>query len=139
MVGDEKDLAQDGLPVSPGNSPVEIGFGMGDEIFDGLQIFLEGRDACGPGLFRGRGFGCGPIFLGPFAGNIFWVAAELEEIPLGQAHVLQEHPCSVGEVSDFDAGELDRPIADGRVKIGVRLIAFQKGDELMAQGLVGRC
>jgi len=35
--------------------------------------------------------------LRPFRGDMLSIAAELKNVPLGETHVLEQHPCGVGK------------------------------------------
>src|SRR5712675_2830026 len=92
VVGQQQSLAQKGLAVAPRDAGVEISFWICDQILHGLQIFSEMLNALVPcggvrGCFRLR-----PVSLGPFWRLVFRVAAELENIPLSKAKVLEDHP-----------------------------------------------
>ena len=61
----------------------------------------------------------------PWWRDMLRVAAEVQDVPLGEAHVLEQHPGGVREVRDFDADELQGPVAHGVVEVDVRPAAFQ--------------
>jgi hypothetical protein len=47
--------------------------------------------------------------------------------------VLEQHPCGVGEVRDFDSGELHGPVAHGGIEVSVRSAAFQQVEQVLAE------
>ena len=64
------------------------------------------------------------------------VAAEVQDVQLGEAQVLEQHPGGVREVRYFDAGELQRPVAHRVVEADVRPAAFQQVEQMVAEGFV---
>ena len=136
VVGDEQGFAEDGLAVSPGNFCEQISLRIADQFFHGFRIILESLDALVPrcGAWRRRGFG--PVIIGPFGGDIFWVAAEVENVALRDAQVFEKHPGGMRQAFRDFATKLRREVGDYFVEGGVGMAALELGDEVFAQGLV---
>ena len=66
------------------------------------------------------------------------VAAELQDVPLAEAHVLEQHPGGVREVRNFGSGELHGPVAHGVVEANMRPTAFQQVEQLVAEESIER-
>src|SRR3981081_3305062 len=64
------------------------------------------------------------------------VTAEIQDVPLGEAHVLEQHPGGVGEVRDSYAGELQGPVGYGVVEGDVPPAAFQQVENVFAERLI---
>jgi hypothetical protein len=56
---------------------------------------------------------------------------------LGEAEVLEEHPCGMGQALRHFAAEFGREVGDDFVEGGVGVAAVELGDEVLAEGLVG--
>src|SRR5579862_9675864 len=67
---------------------------------------------------------------------MFGIAAEFEDVPLREAHVLDEHPDGMGEVGRFLAAECGRQVSDGVAEFGVRSAAGDEIGEIFAQMLI---
>ena len=136
VVRQQQHLAQDGLAVSPRYFLKEIGARARDQILHRLEILLEARDTFIPGdRIRWRG-SFRPIFLWPFRGDVFRIAAELENVPLRDAEMFKQHPGGMGEAIWLRGPQLFRDIRDRIFKFRVRFSAFKQADELVAQSFV---
>ena len=67
----------------------------------GLEVPAKSLDAGIPRSRRGRGFAARPVALGPIGGNMLSVTAEFEDVPLRDAHVLEQHPRGMGNPAGF--------------------------------------
>jgi len=66
-------------------------------------------------------------------------AAEFQNVPLGNAHVLKQRPCRMRKVGDLGGGELHGPVLHRTVKINVSAPATKQVEQMITQRLVGRC
>jgi len=92
VIGHQQGFAKDGLAVAPGDFGEQIGFGTRDQILQGFQIFAEIFDTFVPRCGVGWSFGWRPVTLRPGGRFVFRVAAEFQDVPLGDAHVFKQHP-----------------------------------------------
>lgn len=136
VVGDEEGLAQDGLSVAPGNFGEEIGLGVFDERPHGLEVASKLLDALVPGGSVGRRGGFRPVSGGPGRRDVFGIAAELEDVPLSETEVFEEHPGGVGKVGGLRTAKRGWKIFDDDVEGGVGVAAVQKIEEVPAQRLI---
>ena len=136
VIGQEQGFAEDGLAVAPGDAGEQVSLGILHERLHGLQVAAELLDAFGPGCGGGRGRSFRPVAFGPFRGDVFFVAAEFEDIPLGQTEVFEEHPGRVREVCGLGAAEFGRKISYDGVEVGVSVASSEEFDEILAQVLV---
>src|SRR6267154_2253146 len=86
----------------------------------------------------GRGLRLGPIALRPFWRLVFRVAAELENIPLGQTKVLEDHPGRMRQCMGFHTEQFLWHVFNSIVKAGVRAAAAQQIKHMLAKLLAVR-
>jgi hypothetical protein len=140
VVSDEKRFAKKILAVAPAEGFEEVGVGFGDESFEELEVFADRGDRCIPGVCGGWLGGLGPVLFGPLERM---VAAggrrgELEDVPLGDAEMLEELPGGIGEIWWDGGAMLGRKIFDGVVEGGVGLASVEEIEDLFAEfGLFG--
>ena len=60
------------------------------------------------------------------------VAAELQNVPLGDAQVLDQAPCRIGHAGQLHAAELGRKIGDGFLEIDMRPASTKKVENVVA-------
>ena len=75
-----------------GDGREEVGGFVGYQGAHGGVIGTEGAHGLVPAVFVGERGGLGPVAGWPLGRNVFGVAAEFEDVPLGDAHVLQNFP-----------------------------------------------
>lgn len=136
VVGDQEGFAEDGLAVPPWDFREQIGFGIADQLFQSGQIDLKRFDAFVPGRGARRGRGFGPVVVRPFGGDVFRVAAEVEDVALRDAQMFEEHPGGMRQALWDFALELRGEIGDDFVKGGVGVAAVEVSGEVFAEGLV---
>jgi len=131
--GQEQSFAEDGLAVSPGNLGEEIGLRIFHQGLHGLQVSAEFLDAGVPGSAAGRGGGFRPVVIGPFRRLVPGVAAEFEDVRLGEAQVFEEHPEGVREVGGFLATEVGGEVGHDRVECGVGVASVEQFEKMLAE------
>lgn len=136
VVGYEQGFAEDGLAFAPGDLCEEIGLGIFHEIVHGFRVAVDLVDAFVPGVGGGRLGGFRPVSFGPFRRFVFEVAAEFEDVGLGDADVFEEHPGGVGEVGRLLSAEFWGEIFDGVFEGGVGVSAFEEFEDVLAEGSV---
>src|SRR5579864_1228957 len=77
-----------------------------------------------------------PVLFGPFRRLVFGIPAELENVPLRDADVFEEHPCGMRYLFRGHAAQLGREGFNCVGELGVGFAATEQRDELLAQGLV---
>src|SRR5207245_4324783 len=85
-----------------------------------------------------RRIGFGPISLGPCGRNVLRVPAELEDIPLREAHVLQQLPRRMRCSGRLCTGFLTRQFSERGLKAGVCAFAFEEVQQMPAQTEISR-
>jgi len=75
-----------------------------------------------------------PIAVRESGGNVFRVAAEFQDVPLSNAHVLNESPGRVRCAGYAGTAQLQGKIGNGRVKIEMGAAAAQRGCPTTAAG-----
>src|SRR5258706_6201756 len=135
VVGDQERFAQDRLAVAMRNLGEEISRGLRNEIFHLFQIAAELGNCFLP-KFRIAGF-VGPwqISFGQFRRSVIFVAAEFENVPLRDPHVLEHLPRSVGQVLNPLAATLRRETSEKVFKVDVRVAATQQLQQMFAKCL----
>ncbi len=139
VVGDEQGFAEKILAVAPAEGLEEIGFGLADEGFEVFEVLANGGDGGVPGVCGGWLGRFRPVRVGPLEGMIAacgW-RAEVEDVALGDAEMLEQLPGGVGEIGWHGAAMFDREIFDGFVEGDVGLASAEESKELFAQ--FGRC
>ena len=138
VIGDQEGFAEDrvgrllGLGVADWFE--EIDRGVRDQIHHRLKVGPECGDGLVPGCGARRRVGGGPVAVGELGGGVLWVDAVAENIPLGDSHVLDQTPGSVGKTWGFLAAKLGWQAGDRLFEIEVAVTAFQQLDEVLSQG-----
>src|SRR5581483_10865409 len=133
MIGDQKRFAQDGLPIAMRNFRVQIGFLVRDEFGHGLQIGAKATQAVVPGCRVSRRRALGPIAFGPGRRLMLRIAAEFQNVPLRDAHVLQQLPRAVRRAGWYCPAQPRRKIRHHRVEIGMRVASTQQVHKVLAE------
>src|SRR6266853_6405009 len=135
VVGEQERFAQDRLAVAVRNFSEEISRGIRNEIFHLFQITAEISDCFLP-KFRIAGFvGPWPISFRPFRRSVTFVAAEFENVPLRDPHVLEHLPRSVGQALNPLAATLRLETSEKVFKVDVRVPATQQLQQMFAKCL----
>src|SRR5258708_1379482 len=117
MVRDEQGFAQNSLASAVWNFGEEIRLAVGHKFLHRLEIPRERFQALVPGLGSGRDWRSGPVSGGPVWRNMFGVAREFQNIPLRNAHVLEQFPDRVRHASRADASQFGGNAAECRLPI----------------------
>ena len=133
VVGQEHRLAGDRLAVAPGDARQQIGPGIFDQRQHRLEICWERFDGIRPCGITGRLVGCRPIPVRPIGRFVLCIAAELEDVVLGDAEVLEEAPGGVRGFARFFAAKRRGEIGDGIVEGDVGVAAFEHFEKVVAQ------
>src|SRR3979409_2627399 len=92
VIGDEKSFAKNGLSCAVRDSGEEINLWIRHQLLHRRQVPGKQFQAFLP-LLRIRGFRAfWPVSGGPVGRGMFRVAREFEDVPLRNAHVLQQFP-----------------------------------------------
>jgi hypothetical protein len=135
VVGGQDRLAQQRvLPLAVRQRLEQVGARIGDQPHHGLQIGAETGDGAvpGPGVGRLRAAGR-PVPFRPARRDVRRVAAELEDVPLRQAQVLEQLPQRVLDAVGPGAAQRRRHVADDRFEAEVGVLAGQHLPQLLAQ------
>ena len=103
-----------------------VGGRVSHQVLHGLQVRPECGHAAVPGVVRGRGVFLRPVACGKRRGDVFGVAAELQDVPLGDALVLQQPPRGVRRARGPGAAQCRGQARDCLVKGQVGIAPAQK-------------
>src|SRR5262249_13045770 len=109
---------------------------VGDQILHCLQIRAKCGDRLAPGFGVGRCVVLRPVAVGELRRNVTRIAAELENIPLADAHVFQKTPRRVRDLGWLLAAKLRRQVGNGLFEVQVSASAAEKIKDVLAQGLI---
>jgi hypothetical protein len=134
VIGDKQDRAQVGLLSFAGRHSREQIHGVSsDEPLQLLAIGFEIVDAFGP-CRRVRRRGLRPVIARPLQGvDVPWVDAEVEQILLRQAHVLEQLPEGVLEAWRLRPALTHRDTVDGLFKADVGFVPVKETRQLRPQ------
>src|SRR5690242_1835363 len=132
----QQSFAQNSLPVTPRNPGVEVSFGISYQILHAFQVGAKLLHALLPGGRAGRSFTFRPILIGEFRRNMFRTAAEFHNVPLRDAHVLQQTPRRVRLPLRLLAPQALGKVFYHLVKFDVRVPALQQVEKVLAQRLL---
>lgn len=137
MIRHEHGFAEEGLPGAVGDGGEKVAFGVGDQFLHRLVVGSELLDRFVPIRGLGRSVGGGPVIVGPVGGNVLGVGTEFENIGLGDSHMLDEPPGSVGLAGRFGAAQFRWEVGHRFVESEMGAAAFEEFDQLSAKGLGG--
>ena len=136
VIGNQHGFAKDRLAVSPGNLGKKIGLRIFDQLLHRPKIVVKGVNALVPGGRARRRRAFRPVVIRQRERLVFRVDAELQDVPLRQAHVLDQHPRGMWQaVRDF-AAKFGGEFRDDFVESGMGMATIQKLDQIIAKGLV---
>src|ERR1043166_5600394 len=97
---------------------------------------MEGLDALLPfdGISRGRVLG--PVFARPFRLLIFRIPAEIEDVPLRDTHVLEQHPRRVWQTLRNFAAILCREVFYHLIECGMSMTAIEEFQQMFTERLI---
>jgi hypothetical protein len=121
MVCNQQQLPQVGLICARRNLRGEIYIGIQGEPLQLVSVPSECSDTLVPCVGRRRGGGFGPVVVGPAAFLVLRVDAELQNVFLGDAKVLQQLPGRVGKTRRCLPPKIGRESGDDLVEVGVRV------------------
>src|SRR5581483_2641755 len=135
VIDDEQDRSQVGLVASSrGDRGEQIDRGIANELNQPAAVALEVGDARFPrGLVR-DGRRRRPVVVRPRE-RVFvpWIRAEVEQILLCPAHVLEELPRRVVEAGGTPPAAVGREALDGPVEGDVGFLPFERPDEMRSE------
>ena len=135
VVGHQKNGAQVRLRSLAGwDQPIQIDLPIGRELFQGLAIGFEGRDAPVPCLCGRRGGLTGPVVVRPLQlVHVSLVDAEVEDVLLRNAHVLEQLPRGMLEALGLGAALVIRNTPDRRVEADVGFLPIEDASQIRAE------
>jgi len=126
VIGHKQSLAQDGLTVPVRNFGEQINGLIRHQLAHGLEIRAKGLETPVPRRFVGRCRRAGPIALRKIRRFVLWVTRELEDVPLGDAQVLEDFPsrvlCAFGPL----AAKFDGKVLEDGVELRVGVPALEE-------------
>src|SRR5579885_3224029 len=97
VVGKEESFSEHGLAFAMRKSREKIGARIPHKLDHGSKVALERLDAGVPCVFAGRVGRLGPVAAGKIRRDVIGIAAELEDVPLCDAGVLEKLPAGVAK------------------------------------------
>src|SRR3990172_3397129 len=125
VVGDYQNLSQDIVTRRMRERSEQTGVGIRDESLKSFVILLETDDGLLPSQPVGLFAFSRPVPLGPGWGYMLRVADELQDIPLSDAHMLQQAPGCVWNTGGRCVDLLYREPVDGFLKRHVGISALE--------------
>src|SRR5947209_2362129 len=124
------------LSISPRNLCEQIRFRIAYELLHGFEILVERLNTLVPrrcGRWRRLLW---PIILRPAELFVFRIAAEIENVPLRDAQMFEEHPCRMRQSLRDRATQFSRKITDDLVESRMRVAAIEQFEKMFAERLV---
>jgi len=134
VIGEEKSFVQQGLVVGVRDRGKQIAFGifdLGGELF---QVGVKRSDAFLPGFFVGRFGRFGPIARREIGRNVLGIEGVLDDVPLGDAEMLEEFPGRVRSALGAPAAKIGGEVFHRGVEGGVSIFAGEEREKIGAQG-----
>src|SRR5258708_4124272 len=78
-----------------------------------------------------------PTILRPLQFFVFRIAAEIENVPLRDAQMLDEHPCRMRQSLRDLSSQFSRKITDDLVESRMRVTTVEQFEKMFAERLVG--
>lgn len=136
VVCEYQDLAQKRLSIALGNSLIELFFrSFLQQILHLFQIVAKLLDALLPSPVARRRFRVWPVSLRPFWRDMLRIAAELEYVPLSDAHVLEQLPRRVRCSLNSLPAQLGWEVFDRILKVNVCSFRIQQIEKLLLEFL----
>ncbi len=133
MVGCQQRFAEDGLSRAVRDARGEIRFRAGYELLQGAAIAQECADAAVPRGGARRGGGFRPVAAGKIRRDVFRVAAELKDVPLRDARVLEQFPGGMRRTLRADAAQACREIRERFRPVEMRVMPAEEFRQLPAK------
>ncbi len=137
VVRDQERLPHQARSVRVGQGGQEVVPGVPHERLHGRKVLEERGDGPVPRRGVGRRVSRRPVALGPGGRDVARVAAELQDVGLRDADVLEETPRRVGLSVGPDAAERLGPSGEGGLHRPVRAAAGEEVEEALTHGVVG--
>ena len=136
VIGNEQRFAENSLTRAMRNLGEQICRWISHEIFHLLQIATKLFDRFLPKLRRSYLLLRRPITFRPFRRDVFWIATELEDVPLRDAHVLKHLPRRVRQTFHALAAEFGGKARDEVFEGDVRAFTTKDIERVIAQRLI---
>src|SRR5437899_3468237 len=125
VVDHQHELAQIRLTRSVRDRREQVEPSIGRERFQRVPIASECGDALVPGSGVGRRVGLRPVIVRPFRLDVLRVAAELEDVELRQAQMLEELPQRVRHPLRLSTARVRRDPIDRPFEVDVGVMPFE--------------
>src|SRR5689334_13733052 len=107
VVSNQQSLSQQRLALATGYCGKQIRARIGNQVLHRFQVSLKRCDALIPGVLGRWRIAVGPISAGKLGGDMIWITAEFEDVPLRDPHVLQQPPRSMGDAFRLPSAEFN--------------------------------
>jgi hypothetical protein len=138
VIGDEQRFAKDSLTAAMRNFREQIGLGIQDELLHCLEVALNDLGALVPSCRAGRRCAFRPVACGPIRRDMFRIPRELEDVPLGEADMLEQFPSGVRGAGRFCASKVQGQAGNCLLEIEVRVFARKQIREMLTERFVVR-
>jgi hypothetical protein len=126
MIGNQQQLPQVRLICSSGNLGGEIYLRIQGQALQLLTVATESSDTLIPGKRGRRGSGFGPVVIRPAPFLVRRIDAELQNVVLGDAKVLEQLPGRVGKACRDLSPETGGESRDNLVEAGMRVVPIEQ-------------
>jgi hypothetical protein len=132
VVCHQERFTKQGLSFAMRNFGGEIASRIGDQLAYGFKVSEDLFHAFVPGFVAGRRFGFGPVFVRPLGRRVFGIFAELKDVPLGNADMLQQLPGSVRTAIRLAAAQFAGEVFERLAQINMRFSLGKQVDDVLA-------
>ena len=133
VIGYEDGLAKDRLPLTVRNRCKQVHARIHHQSLHLFDVVLKLGNARSPGRIVGRGFVSRPVADRELRGDVVWIPAEFENVPLADAYMLEQLPGSVWASCRLDSSNLGRPLGENVPVVQVRVLPVQKASQEFPQ------
>ena len=133
VIGYEDGLAQDRLSLTMWDCSEQVHVGINQQSLHFLHVVLKLGDAFSPRCIVGRSFVGRPVAGRKLRGNVAWITAELENVPLADAQVLKQLPRGVRASLGLDPAKFRRPTREDFSVVQVCVLPVQEPNQEFSQ------
>lgn len=139
VVGDQQSFSQNCLPRAVRNFRKEVRFGTGDQLFHRLEVSSEHLETFFPRLRIRRRLCRRPVARGPVRRGMLGIARKLQDVPLRDAHVLEQFPERIRQPVGTHACQSRRHTLERRFPVNMSAAPGKKIHEMLAQEFFLHC
>src|SRR5262245_29601329 len=131
VVRDQQELSEERLAVASRNFGEQVALRIVNHLLHRLSIASIRSNARIPGLRIRRLRGRRPVVRRPIPFDVFRVAAEIENVLLHDADVLEQLPRGIRETSRHVAPEVGRKVCHRCIEVGMGIVPTLQADQMV--------